>query len=292
MFEKLQTPDNLDDHVAWEQYYQAYLSSINHTVESDNWDKIKNWQTLSYLGVALHSKERKVWFPGCGLDITPFIYSHAGCRVFGTDISAYLINFLNELATENIEALIENHEAFAKELKDHGFEFEHLKPRFLTHDFRESFAEGKFDLIVNKKSFQLLPQESLKKASKTFFEATTVGGKAIFITLNVQGERRSIIEDHLIEAGYYIPGNKTERWYRNVLDATGILYAMVLGRAVVPQWGQYDDKGGEEQATKDKEILRAYDKEYLDRKKTEQQEDECVLHDGKTKLAYVIYNTG
>ncbi|OQY55606.1 MAG: hypothetical protein B6247_07115 [Candidatus Parabeggiatoa sp. nov. 2] len=253
MFEKLQTPDNLDDHVAWEQYYQAYLSSINHSVESDNWDKIKNWQTLSYLGVALHSKERKVWFPGCGLDITPFIYSHAGCRVFGTDISAYLSNFLNELATENIEALIENHEAFAKELKDHGFEFEHLKPRFLTHDFRESFAEGKFDLIVNKKSFQLLPQESLKKASKTFFEATTVGGKAIFITLNVQGERRSIIEDHLIEAG---------------------------------------DKGGEEQATKDKEILRAYDKEYLDRKKTEQQEDECVLHDGKTKLAYVIYNTG
>lgn len=184
-------------------------------------------------------------------------------------------------------------EVFLAELKDNGLEkIEHREPNFIVHDFRKVFSEKEFDLLINIKAFQGIPKASMIKAAETFFKATKSGGVAIFDTQNVQGEGRTIIEDAIVDAGYYIPGNKTERWYRKVLDATGITYAMVLGRPIVPQWGQYDGKGGEEQYQKDKEILLSFDEEYKQRKEAEQSEIEEKLNDGITKIAHFVYNTG
>ena len=42
-----------------------------------------------------------------------------------------------------------------------------------------------------------------------------------------------------MEAGFFIPYNDTERWYREQLENTGIPYAMIMGRPRV-QFNRHD----------------------------------------------------
>jgi hypothetical protein len=72
-----------------------------------------------------------------------------------------------------------------------------------------------------------------------FFNALRPGGAAVIDTINVQGKTlRDGIEDSVLEAGFYLPFSATERWYRDQLESTGIVYGMVLGRPHIPAKGR------------------------------------------------------
>ena len=90
----------------------------------------------------------------------------------------------------------------------------------------------------------------MRQTAAVLYEALKPGVHAIFDTQNVQGEHRNQIEDSLLDAGFYIPFSKSERWYREQLNSTGVLYVIVLGRPVIPQWGQYGDDDWSKRATR------------------------------------------
>ena len=76
--------------------------------------------------------------------------------------------------------------------------------------------------------------------------------------MNVQGDRRNLIEESLLATGFYIPFQKSERWYRQQLDATGIVYGMVLGRPRIPAHNQYPPGRFSEFAERDQMILDSF----------------------------------
>jgi hypothetical protein len=63
----------------WDNYYE---SKIPDFPKPHNWEQIKFWNGIRFIEVALQSEGRKIWFPGCGIDLSPFIYAYAGCCVY------------------------------------------------------------------------------------------------------------------------------------------------------------------------------------------------------------------
>ena len=110
--------------------------------------------------------------------------------------------------------------------------------------------------------------------------------------MNVQGHDRNLIEDSLIGAGFYIPFQKSERWYRRQLNSTGIVYGMVLERPRIPAGDQYAREQFAEFAKRDQQILDSFRGEYESRLKDEAAEVNAIVNDPATIVARVVYATG
>ena len=108
----------------------------------------------------------------------------------------------------------------------------------------------------------------------------------------VQGDRRNLLEDSLIEAGFYIPFQKADRWHRQQLDGSGIVYAMVLGRPRIPAHGQYPPERFRELAERDQRILDSFEAQYERMRQDEADEVKAIVDNPKTVVALVVYATG
>jgi SAM-dependent methyltransferase len=224
----------------------------------------------------------KIWLPGCGASTAPGLFARNGFTVWASDASAAAIQIQEALRAMPADATL-------AESPPNETGILHL----LSHNFCTPFPEGDFDCILNFRSFQGLRGDSLIRAAQTHFAALRPGGYAIFSTVNVQGELRNLLEDALIEAGFHIPLNRTERWFRATLAATGIPYVMILGRPM-PFRGdaRYASESGQQIWEEDRErILRCLE-EYQSRRELEAEETANVFTDGTMRIAQMVYNTG
>lgn len=94
-----------------------------------------------------------------------------------------------------------------------------------------------------------------------------------------------------MDAGFFLPLNASERWYRNQLESTGIVYGMVLGRPQIPNRGQYPAKHFEECAERDRRILALFRMEYETRLAAEEPSVKAALGRPETIVAHVVYTT-
>ena len=133
----------------------------------------------------------------------------------------------------------------------------------------------------------------MRAAAGHFYAALRPGGACILDTMNVQdSHRRNLIEDSLIAAGFFIPFQKAERWYRQQLDSTDIVYSMVLGRPHIPAHHQYPPERFREFAERDQKILDSLRAEYERRLQDETEEVDEMCKNPTCRVAHVVYATG
>jgi hypothetical protein len=160
------------------------------------------------------------------------------------------------------------------------------------HDFTLATPDGEFDVVINCRAFQGLSSGAMSAAAGHFYAALRAGGACIIDTMNVQGQDRNLIEDSLIAAGFYIAFQKSERWYRQQLDSTGIVYEMVLGRPHIPAGDQYPPKHFNKFAKRDQQILDSFRVEYERRCQGEAAEVNAIVNNPATIVGHVVYATG
>lgn len=286
MSQQASMPQDWNNHSGWEDYYQG---KTEEDVFADTFSHSN--VAVQYLGYFLHKNYSKIWFPGCGVSLAPHVYQRLGFKVWASDVSSSAIGIQKKLSPKcfslkTIKGIIDSI------LQEQDF-IASNELHFKVQDFLTSYPEESMDCIVNVRSFQGLPSLSMEKAAVTHYQALKPGGVAMFETINVQGERRNILEDSLRQAGFYIPFSKAERWYRKVLDGTDIPYIFILGNPIIPGYAEgYNGFFGKRRLKKDTEKLRSFAGEYEKRYKEESEEVNAKEEDGVTKIAHVVYNTG
>jgi hypothetical protein len=198
--------------------------------------------------------------------------------VLATDLSSVAVRYQQRLAA-----------AFAKENKSASVRG---TLAVAEHDFTQDKPDREFDVVINSRAFQGLSAYAMHAAAGHFYAALRPGGACIIDTINVQGHDRILIEDSLMAAGFYIPYQESERWYRRQLDSTGIVYGMVLGRPRIPMRDQYPREQFAELAKPDQQILDSFRGEYERRLEDESAEVNAILNDPATIVAHVVYATG
>jgi hypothetical protein len=198
--------------------------------------------------------------------------------VLATDFSSVAVRYQQRLATNFLKE---------KESAQTGGTF-----AVAERDFTQDTPDGEFDVVINCRAFQGLSSSAMGAAAAHFYAALRPGGASIIDTMNVQGIDRNLIEDSLIGAGFYIPFQKSERWYRQQLDSTGIVYRMVLGRPHIPARDQYPPKHFSELAKRDQQILDSFRVEYERKQQDEADEVSAMVNNPKTVVAHVVYPTG
>ena len=263
-------PEDWADKDGWNRYYSGQLESGR--IEGDP-DMI----ILRFLKL-VQEKGGRVWFPGCGLDPYAYTYASRGCNVLATDFSPVAVEFQRRVAAAWLGSVGPDPKAGTL--------------RVAEGDFVRDAPDGPFDVIVNCRAFQGLSPDSMLAAARNFYSALRPGGTFIADTMNVQGTHRNLMEDCLIEARFYLPYQKSERWYRQQLDSTGIVYGMVMGRPRIPGRGQYPRERFREMAERDQKTLDSFRDEYERRCKDEAAEVKSVVNDPAVKVANVVYATG
>ena len=267
------TPTDWSDKAAWNDYLNAELRPGHIPSHAFLNDAI----VLRFLSLA-HEKGGRIWFPGCGLDPYPKAYAERGCKVLATDFATVAVVYQRRVAAAMLKAeatpKIQGTLAVAE------------------HDFTYSKPEGEFDLVINSRAFQRLSAGAMRAAAGHFYAALRPGGVCILDIMNVQASHlRKLIEDNLIGAGFFLPGVKSERWYRQQLDSTGIVYGMILGRPCIPNQHQYPPEQFHELAGRDQQILDSFRSEYEQRVTDEAGEANALGNNPAAKSAQVVYAT-
>ena len=272
-------PEDWSDREGWDRYLLDRLASKgNHPRGASD--------SLRFAEFAL-SRGGNVWFPGCGIDLAPVALASVGCDVCASDISNIAVERQRSLAEISPE------DVFGDWAEARGA----LQPKrgqlsVLHHDFAAEPPPKPFDLVINSRAFHGLRDDRKESAAHNFKASLREGGALIMDTLNVQGTDRDSIEAPLVNAGFYIPFFESEKWYRTQLKATGIIYAMVLGRPVIPHWQQYPEASFAEFKDRDQKILAGFRPEYEKRRQAEEDAVRVALADPTTVVAHVVYSTG
>ena len=160
---------------------------------------------------------------------------------------------------------------------------------FSGHDHRQPLDAAAFDVVINTRAIQALPDASLRAAAQVHFDALRPGGRAIFGTMNLQGHGRERLEASLEEAGFFVPVRRATKWYREALDSTGLDYAFILGVPRVYAVGEYLDRSKRLAAEARLAEFRA---EFERRAEEEWSRTLVRMEDGVSRVAHVVYNTG
>jgi SAM-dependent methyltransferase len=260
-------PNNRSDKHAWDRWHTAELAAGR---TSD----LPETLVLRFLAF-VHERGGRVWFPGCGLDPYPRAYAARGCRVLATDFSSVAVEYQRGEAAALLRELGPAAGGGALEVAE--------------GDFVAAAPAGTFDVVINSRAFQGKLPEDMRAAARTFRATLRVGGACILDTINVQGESRSMIESSLEAEGFYLPFGKSERWYREQLDATGVPYLMILGRPHVRPGRTPAERLAE---TRGHQVLASLRGEYERRRALEEGEVEVMLARKDTLVAHVVYATG
>lgn len=279
-------PADWGDIAAWDRYYQAHNSEGPFRVPTAIGSR--GWQSVRFLSF-VRKHGGRVWFPGCGIDPGPRFYAYVGNTVLATDFSPVAVVVQQKFAELAPEIMFDDWCSFVgskQPFKKCG--------RFdvAEHDFTNSPPTGVFDVVINCRAFQGLSPSVMTAGARNFFAALRPGGVAFIDTINVQGRTRDVLEDSLIDAGFFLPFNTSERWYRTQLDSTGIVYGMVLERPQIPNCGQYPAKHFDEYAKRDHKILESFRTTYEARRAAEESSVRAVLDSPQAKVAHVVYSTG
>jgi len=272
------TPSDWNNVDEWNDYFRDRISN-----EERPDDGLNLFSLEEIKGVAQGLRDqgvKTIWVPGCGLSLLPSVFAGLGFDVFATDASSVAVAHQD---SRNFD--LSCYEGLKVEA---GFVAE-------THDLRNMYRSSEIDLILNVKAFQRFKVEEMEKVAKTHFTALR-GKEAIFSTLNCQGSDRDKVEDSLSKAGFFIPFIDIERSFRSELKETGIPYALVLGRPIVPQ---VDENGKSVELWHDevwrqsskKTLLSIYES-YMKNKNEAQQSQLEIFSLPETKFANIIYNTG
>jgi hypothetical protein len=288
-------PINWEDKDAWDCYFDAELSAT-HRISFDSAPIV-----LRFLSFA-QEKGGRVWFAGCGLDRYPYTYAGRGCNVLATDFSPVAVRYQQRLAADFLKQNKAAHVQGTltarwlvmcrRMLRQNKAAHVQGTLAVVEHDFTHYKPDGEFDVVINIRAFQGLSASAMRAAAGNFYAALRPGGACIIDTMNVQGPRRNLIEDGLMAAGFYIPFQKSERWYRLQLVSTGIVYWMVLERPHIPNANQYPQAQFTEFAKRDQQILDSFRGEYERRLKDEEAEAKAMVSDPATIVAHVVYATG
>ena len=279
-------PIDWSDMKGWDHYFQGKNSDKPFRVPTAI--GAQGWESVRFISFVTQRGDR-VWFPGCGIDPGPRFYAFTGSSVVATDISAAAVRAQQGFGSLSPEVMFEDWPAFAKSnapIKQPG------SFTVAQQDFRTCRPPGVFDVVINCRAFQGLPPSDMSTAAKQFFAALRPGGAAIVDTINVQGKLRDHIEDSLLSAGFFLPFHLSERWYRNQLENTGIVYEMVLGRPLVPYRGQCPTERFDEYRARDEKTLSSFRGEYEARLAAEKPSVEKALDSPDTIVAYAVYPTG
>jgi hypothetical protein len=280
-------PVDWSDIAGWDRHFQTQFSDGPFWVPT----KIGSlgWHSVRFLG-SVRKRGGRVWFPGCGIDPGPRFYAYVGSTVLATDFSPVAVREQRRFAELAPEIMFGDWPSFVKSnapIEKCG--------RFdvAEHDFTTGPPAGVFDSVINCRAFQGLSPSAMTAAARTFFAALRPGGAAMIDTINVQGKaRRDVLENSLIDAGFFLPFIDSERWYRAQLESTGIIYAMVLGHPHIPYREQYPAEHFDEYAERDRKILGSFRTEYKARLAEEEPSVRKVLDGQEAKVAHVVYATG
>lgn len=280
-------PVDWSDKKGWDRYHHA--ECIEGPFQIPTTVGAYCWQSVRFLSLV---KERggRVWFPGCGIDVGPKFYASVGCQVLATDFSPFAIRKQRNFAALPPERMFAGWSSFSKESEPPVDATGRMD--VAEHDFLTGSPEGVFDVVLNRCAFQGLSPAAMSAAAKNFLAALRPGGVAVIDTINVQGSRRNDIEDSLMEAGFFIPFNDSERWYRAQLENTGIAYGMIMGRPRVQFNKQNPVKSSMAQWDRDQQILDSFAAEYEARLAEEQPTVNEILNWPETISAIVVYPTG
>jgi hypothetical protein len=280
-------PVEWSDIAGWDRYLQAKSSGgpfrLPTVIGAQGWESVR---FLSF--VRKHGG--RVWFPGCGIDPGPRFYAYVGNTVLATDFSPVAVRVQRRFAELAPEIMFGDWSSFVKS----NAPFEKCGHFDVAeHDFTTGPPTGVFDVVINCRAFQGLSPSAMSAAARHFFAALRPGGAAFIDTINVQGRaRRDLLEDSLIDTGFFLPFNASERWYRAQLESTGIIYGMVLGRPQIPNRGQYPAEHFDEYAQRDRKILESFRTEYGARLAAEEPSVKAALNTPEAIVAHVLYATG
>jgi hypothetical protein len=279
-------PIDWSDMAAWDRYLTSAVREapfvVPTAIGAPGWECVRFLKSVKRLG-------GRVWFPGCGVDPGPRFYSFVGCNVLVTDFASVAVGVQQGFAALAPEAMFTDWSGFVKgnPLSEPCGTFD-----VNQHDFTTGTVPGVFDVVVNRRAFQGLSLSAKRSAARHFFTALRPGGAAMIDTVNVQGPARDVLEDSLRDAGFFIPFSASERWYRDQLQSTGIVYGMVLDHPRIPNAGQYPAERFNEYAERDEQILASFRPEYEARLAAEEPSVREVMARPETIVAHVIYTTG
>jgi hypothetical protein len=273
-------PADWSDVGGWDRYLKAQARDAPASAD--------DIPSLRFAPLVLREGGR-VWLPGCGVDRGPALYAALGCRVTVTDLSPFAIEWQARVAARPPAQIAPGWDAFTatNELVPALGQF-----RALVQDFTADHPDGEFDVVINCRAFSQLEPEVQARAARHFELALRPAGQLVVDTLNVPLADRNVLDDSLLDAGFFIPGHEAERWYRERLEATGILCVLVLGRPQIPQRDQYPPHQFEACKQRDQAILDSFTPEHEARLEAAVPEARRRLSDGVTKVAHVIFSTG
>jgi len=283
---EMSPPVDWSDIAGWDQFLQAKSRDgpfrVPTVIGAQGWHSVRFLSFVRKLG-------GRVWFPGCGIDPGPRFYAYVGSTVLATDFSPVAVRVQRRFAELAPEIMFGDWSSFVKSnapIEKCG------QFNVAEHDFTTGPPTGVFDVVINCRVFQGLSPSAMTAAARHFFAALRPGGAAMIDTINVQGRARDVLENSLIDAGFFLPFIDSERWYRAKLESTGIIYGMVLGRPQIPNRGQYPAEHFNECAQRDRKILESFRTEYETRLAEEEPSVREVLDGSEAIVARVVYATG
>ena len=271
-------PYDWNDHPGWDQYYQFQIAQAQRSHCDLEIGSIPIGALPNLTEDMKAQGFRSVWIPGCGLSPLPHLLAHLGLHVLATDISPIAVRFHHDEADRF--SCLKSERAPPDPAGSLAVE---------VHDFRSTFRQEEFDLIINVKAFQGFSFSDMQRIAGVHAKALRKGRHAYFDTMNVQGEQRDELEQALENAGFVVPLSQLNRWYHRALRATGIDYTIILGHPVVPWTGEYE--GGGPARERDMACLREISAEYESRLEIEEEAEQRRIGPD-TKLAQIIYSTG
>lgn len=149
-------PSDWNAHESWDRYYKSLVESPLQAVDSGS------VQGFRFIGSAL-SRGKRVWFAGCGLEYTPWMYATCGCHVVATDASKVAIARQKQRTGLTLKQFFTDADEIELQLQEHfGINLLHSpQPEFRIHDFREPLSNTEVDLLINNCAYQGLDEDTM-----------------------------------------------------------------------------------------------------------------------------------
>lgn len=216
-------------------WHQRYLNTTPEWVMRMHWGFPYGHAAYLLAGNGL----RRVWMPGCGVALDPYLYRSLGFHVWASDISPAAIDVL--LACEPHPGLPAALERTLAHWDEHDPVDRFAGPgslRLDAHDFCEPAPHGEFDAILNISAWEELAPDERRAAASVFFAALRPGGYAIFST---EDHVTDELEQPLLDAGFVIPYLAEDRLHRQELDTSGIRWEQTGARL----WDRAKQRAGQ-----------------------------------------------
>lgn len=274
-------PKDWHNQKGWEKCYASLIRKGSYLDEAKDTGSISFDRLPQFVEELKSNDFSNVWVAGCGLSLMPKLLVKGGLNVHATDVSPSAIAFQRNNDDLKVEALIEKSEVPASESGSLTAE---------VHDFSQPYLENYFDFVINVKAIQGFDRDAMRQIAKVHYDALKPSRQAIFDTMNVQGERREMLEESIVDAGFFLPYYKLNVWYRAKLNDTGIPHSFILGQPF-PRRG--DDADAETKWQNDKQILQAITAEFRGKQQAEAETvKKHFAEHPETRTANVIYSTG